>query len=302
MTITYRKNTPSGDYQLIIISLIHQNKFMLDYMISNIERYLEGKYLFCVHYNGSEDVDENTLPSWVWLNRSPIHTQRFTRRLSDAIIDTMGWVLQYVNTINIMLISSGSVFFRRWQIPSYPQICIESHEKIFNPSKNLIHTSAIPIENKGRVVEYLRERGSGGWQYGFEGHGCDLDIHFHECLHKRGIQFFRGCQWSGQLWPQDVGKMIVEDLTLLKNKPMQNYACEEIYFSTYAYHHYLLSKIPIQFCEVITNWEFKYDIHDIQYIIDLHQKHPLIGHAICKLPDDVNHPVRKFIQHFYYSP
>jgi len=302
MTITYRKTTPSGDYQLIIISLIHQNKSMLDYMISNIDKYLEGKYLFCVHYNGSEDVDENTLPSWVWLNRSPLYTQRFTRRLSEAIIDTLGWILSYVQTINIMLISSGSVFFRRWQIPSYPQICIESQQKIINPKNKVIHEGPIPIENKGRVMEYLKEKGSGGWQYGFEGHGCDQDIYFHECLMKRGIQFFRGCQWSGQLWPQDVGKMIVEDLTSLKNKPMQHYASEEIYFSTYAYHYFILSKIPIQFCEVITNWEFKYEINDIQYIIDLHQKHPPRGHAICKLPDDTNHPVRKFIQYFYYSP
>ncbi len=302
MTIKYRNSTPSGDYQLIIISLIHQNKSMLDYMIKNIERYLEGEYLFFVHYNGSEDVDENTLPSWVWLNRSPIQTQRFTRRLSQAIIGTMAYALQYINTINIMLMSSGSAFFRKWQLPSYPQICIESQQKKINPKNLVIHEGPIPFENKGRVVEYLKERGSGGWQYGFEGHGCDQDSFFHECLLKRGIQYFKGCQWSGQVWPQEVGKWIVEDLLSLKDKPMQYYACEEIYFSTYAYHFVITLHLPIYYCEVITNWEYKYEINDIQYIIDLHQKHQNIGHALCKLPDDTNHPVRRFIQHFYYSP
>lgn len=302
MTITYRDSSPSGDYQLLIISLIHQNKSMLDYMIHNIERYLEGKYVFFVHYNGVEDVDENTLPTWVWLNRSPIQTQRFTRRLSQAIIETMAYALQHINTINVMLISSGSAFFRKWQIPSYPQVCIESHEKIFNSSIQLIHTSPISIEHRGRVTEYLRERNSGGWQYGFEGHGCDQDTFFHECLLKRNIKYFRGCQWSGQLWPQQVGKWVVEDLLSLKDKPMQYYACEEIYFSTYAYHFYITQNIPIYYCEVITNWEFQYEIQNIQYIMDLHQKYPNIGHALCKLPDDTNHPLRKFIQHFYYSP
>lgn len=303
MNIKYRDYLPTNRRtDLIIVSLIHQNKSMLDYMIKNIQRYLSGEYMFFVHYNGRDFVDENNLPDWVWLNRNPLSTQRFTRTLSLAIADTIKFAVDNVDFINIMLMSSGSAFFRRWDIPKYEYIALESHEKVHNHKcGELLHISPIQIEHCGAVSEYLKNNKGSPWQYGFEGRGCDVDTYFHELIKMRGFKYFKGCQWSGQIFPKSVCIQIAEDIPKLKNAPMMFYACEEIYFSTYAYNYANENNIFVNLCEVNINWEFNYEIMDIQYIIHLHYNYPKIGSAICKLPDDTNHSTRLFINSFYYA-
>lgn len=305
VNIKYRDYLPQNKNKkidLIIISLIHQSKDMLLYMIKNIQRYLIGNYMFFIHYNGTDFIDENNLPDWVWLNRNPIRTQRFTQTLSFAITDTIKFAVENIDFTNVMLMSSGSVFFRKWEIPKNEYIGILSNQKLFNFKNNVFHEEPVLIKYCGKVSEYLKEKGIGVWQYGFEGHGCDIDLGFHNLIKKRGFKYFKGCQWSGQIFPKNVCIQIAEDIPKLKNENIMFYACEEIYFSTYAYNYAIENNISINFTECNTNWEYYYEIKDINYIINTHYKHPNIGHALCKLPDDTNHPTRIFINSFYYEP
>ena len=300
-TILYRNYHPSGKYSLATFMLLHQGKAMLEYVIQNFDKYVEGNHILFIHYNGPDDIDENLLPNWVWLNRNPIQTRRYHRSLTIALSETMKYAVEHVDFVNGFLCSSGSAFFRKWRVPIEKEVRIDSHELFFNPRKNQIHVSAISIQHIGNVAQYLRNQGlSAGWQYEF---GGDRDIHFHRCILGRGFQYMKGCQWSGQLFPKEVCQMIAEDIPVLKNSDLGDYACEELYFSTYAYNYAIQNSIQIKECVVTINWEFGYEIHCIEQIMNLHQryKHKKEGYAICKLPDDINHPVRRFLLEYEFS-
>ncbi len=295
--IQYRNYFPSGHYSLATFMLLHQGKTMLEYVIKNFTKYVEGNHILFIHYNGPDDIDENLLPTWVWLNRNPLQTRRYHRSLTIALSETMKYAVEHVDFVNALLLSSGSAFFRRWTVPTKQEVRIDSHELFFNPHKNQFHVSAIPIQYIGNVAHYLRSHGlSAGWQYEF---GGDRDIYFHQCIIKRGFQYMKGCQWSGQLFPKEVCEMIAEDIPTLKNHNLGEYACEELYFSTYAYNYAIQHSVQMEECITIINWEFGYEIHHIQQIIDLHEKYKnkKEGYTLCKLPDDVNHPVRRFLLH-----
>jgi hypothetical protein len=292
MKIIYRNELPVGNYDMIFISLIHQDKNMLEYVINNFKKYVFGNYLLFVHYNGKDDIDENLLPKWVWLSREPITTQRFTISLTIAICKTLKFVLSCVKFTNVFLISSGSAFFREYTIPLIPYIGLLTHESIFNPKGNYLHNSAISTQYSGCVSSYLQSIGGSKWQY----EHCDKDVNFLNLVKNRNFKYFYGTQFPGQIWPYQVAKDVVDDFLTLTNN--QFYPCEEIYFSTYAYNYAFENNLPINYVEVITNWEYNYNIYDPEYIIQLRNykiNSKEIGHAICKVPENLNCPSRIFL-------
>ncbi len=293
MTITYRNTLPKSKTDLIVVALIHQNKNMVLYMIKNLMKYLKGDFMFFIHYNGSEDINENDLPEWVWLNRNPLNTERYQRSLAMAAVYTLKWALEHTESINVMTLSSGSAFFREMEVPKTPRIFCESHETVFNPTKNQMHLSPMPVELTGRIAEYLvNNNAMGPWQY----KGSDFDHDFHDLVRDRKFTHYFGCQFSGQVWPLELAKMIVEDLSQLIYSSHGYYACEEIYFATYAYNYSIRNNIPIERVVTIINWEFSYMVQSLDYINRLRNDHPAnIGFAVCKLSDDINDPVRKYL-------
>lgn len=292
---TYRNTLPQGYYDLVIVSLVHQPPEMLLYMANNMEKYVKGSFLWIVHYNNPEHIDENTLPPWVWLVRDTIVTIRFTSLLGYAVCKALEFLVNTVTCTNVMTLSSGSAFFREYQVPKVPKVQIISHESHFEPNKPFEHTEPIPIEYLGNCVQYLNKKGSGGWQYAT---GCDRDKRFHEYLKKRNFTHIRGGQWSGQVWPFDVAKMLVEDITSMANdislKESQyiTYAFEEILLSTYAHNYAVHNQIAIERGEVIIHWAQYYDIKDSKYI-DYLRTNVTEGHAVCKLSDCLYDTVRQ---------
>lgn len=63
----YRNTLPSGSYDMVIVSIAHQNAAMVKWQASNLGRYIKGSFLWIVHYNGEEVINENELPPWAWL-------------------------------------------------------------------------------------------------------------------------------------------------------------------------------------------------------------------------------------------
>jgi len=296
---TYRTTTPQGKCDLLIVSLVHQGPDMVRYMTQNIQKYVKGSFKWVAHYNGKDPVDENTLPEWAWLVRDTNVTQpyEYQRLRTFGIIKTLSFAIQSgLQFTNVLILSSGSAFFREFQVPVKPKVCLDNYEKIFDPSVNLDHSSPIDIKHSGKCAKYLESIGSSGWQY----KNGDLDIEFQTAIQKRNFKFFKGAQCAGQIWPYEVAIMLSEDITKLYDSPNTkklDYACEEIYLSTYAYNYAIEHSIPIEIGQVIIYWNRYYGIRHTEYI-DFLRKNPQFnsGHAVCKLSDSINDPVRKYIQ------
>jgi hypothetical protein len=286
----YRNTLPSGHYDMIIVSLVHQGPEMVYYMAMNIKKYVKGNCIWVVHYNHPNKVDETLLPEWAWLVRDTIHTQVYTRLISMAVNQALKFALSHVTCTNIMTLSSGSAFFRNFVLPTHKKIALNSHEYQLTPDKKIFHTEEIDISHIGKCAKYLETVGSGGWQYT----GCDVDIEFHKLIQNRNFKYFRGCQWSGQIWPYEVGKELVEDLSTLEDKIGVHYACEEIYLSTYAYNYAKTNNINIDYVEVIIDWGNEYKISTINYIQIL-RKYYRDGTAVCRLSDSSNDEIRQYL-------
>ena len=171
----------------------------------------------------------------------------------------------------------------------HEKISLTSYEQIIEPGKNCAHIEEIDVSHLGNCTEYLVSVGSFGWQYKY---GGDSDLEFHEIVRKRGFKYLRGCQWPGQIWPYEVGRMLLEDLSGLDKK--LNYACEEIYLSTFAYNYAKDKNIRVNLVEVIIDWQNGYEIKDPMYIINLRNKIGE-GSAVCKLSDNIYDPVRQYL-------
>ena len=294
----YRKDTPKGSCDLLIVSLIHQKSDMVYYMAKNIQKYVKGSFVWIAHYNNDDPIDETKLPSWAWLVRDtnvtlPYHYHRLrlfgiNKALSFAIQSGLHFT-------NVMTFSSGSAFYKEFQVPTKPRVCLDSHEKIFDPTAKLQHVEEISVKYSGECGKYLQSIGSFPWQYL---HG-DEDVELQMLIQKRNFKWFRGNQWSGQIWPYEVAVMLAEDIATLydsPNTPYLDYVCEEIYLSTYAYNYAKEHSITIEHSEVIINWQTNYNIQNPQYIDYLRKNPSFQGHAVCKLSDDIRDPVRRYIE------
>ena len=291
----YRNTLPFGYHDLIIISLVHQNADMVHYMANNIAKYVKGNFIWIVHYNNEEYIDETVLPPWAWLVRDTIKTSSVSSRLLlMAINQILKFALVNVTSKNIMTLSSGSGFFREFIVPKEETIALISHEINIDPSKNYKHIEEIDVKYMGRCSKYLESVGSFGWQYAY---GGDSDLEFHSLVRRRGFRYLRGTQWSGQIWPYEVGKMILEDVSELDDSDNHinlKYACEEMYLSTYAHNYAKNNNISIKFNEVIIDWNNGYDIKSIEYIEKLRNNYKL-GSAICRLPTIVSSEIRNYL-------
>jgi hypothetical protein len=287
----YRDYLPFGHYDLIIISLVHQPSEMIYYMANNLSKYVKGNFLWIVHYNNSEYIDENMLPSWVWLVRETIKTERSTRLLLLAINQALKFAFINVTSTNIMTLSSGSAFFREFIVPKKSKVALKQYKEKLEPGN---HMDEIDIKHLGYCGMYLKSIGSMSWQYGW---GGDSDIEFSKLIVKRGFKYLKGCQWSGQIWPYEVGKMLVEDLSEIEGSEYNSrlkYAAEEIYLSTYAYNYAIKNKLNLDFVEVIIEWNEKYNITDIRYI-DYLRSSLYEGSCVCKVSDNLSDPVRVYL-------
>ena len=112
MTNIYRNNLPSGNYDLLIVSLIHQPAEMVYYMAKNIEKYVQGKFIWIVHYNNNEPINENLLPDWAWIVRNTINTSKTINiTLLLGIYKTLEFAIKNsVTFTNVLTLSSGSAF------------------------------------------------------------------------------------------------------------------------------------------------------------------------------------------------
>lgn len=291
---TYRNYLPSGSYDMAIISLVHQGNDMIKYMAGNIERFVKGKYIWIIHYNGNEHVDENSLPEWVWIVRDSIKTTHGGVSLLQGLGKCLKLAHDNITFINCMVFSSGSMFIREYIVPLKETICAESHEDGFNPNINLLHVSPIPIKYLGSGGKYLLDRNHSTWQYGHDVGGFDKDIEAHMILRKRGFEYTKGCQSSGQVFPYVVSKMLADDLYILSSRPFYSHYCqEEILPSTYSYWYSQLCDIPIQKTTVCINWEYNYEIDSLDYVELIHDTMPN-AYAVCKVTYDLNNPVRTF--------
>jgi hypothetical protein len=288
---TYRKKLPSGKYDMLIVALVHQNAEMLKYMIGNIERFIKGNYIFVVHYNGEEHIDENELPEWVWLVRNTIQTIHGTVTLMHGLGKAFEFAIDNITFINCMALTAGCVFIREYIVPTKAVVCLDSHQRFFNENVNLLHESPIHIENLGRGSLYLAERGHFTWQYGCRG-GLDGDVETQAIMLSRGFNFTKGCQLPGQVFPYGVVKMLAEDLKFLSTRPFPtNYCLDELIISTYSYWVSQASNIQIDKLTVCTNWEKMYEVNDLAYVNMILSNIP-DAYAISKVPDNLHHPIR----------
>jgi len=292
----YRNSVPTGKYDLLIVSLIHQDANMVRYIINNIEKYVKGSFIWIAHYNGAEPIDENTLPEWAWLVRNTHATSPWRRTISFGIIKALTFAIENeVKFTNALVLSSGSAFYREFQVPTVPKVCLDSHETLLNPSAKLNHVEEIDIVHIGKCADYLKSVGSMGWQYEY---GGDSDVEFHKLILNRGFKFMKGNQFSGQMWPYEVALMLESDIkTLYGSESPKYYVTEEIFFSTYAYNYAKIHNIQIDLSIVIIDWEKYYNISSLEYIDSLRNNSKLTSYAACKLSDNVlSDPVRRYIQ------
>lgn len=287
----YRNFVPRGHYDLVIVSLVHQPSDILFSMMRNIERFVKGNFLWVVHYNNEDPVDETTLPPWMWLVRHPIWTDRSSRTLAHAVTKCLSFALETVSFTNVLTFSSGSMFFREFEVPVRPQVCFLTHTRIFEEVKEPNHESPIPIETIRFTAECLKAMGIPPWQYGL---GFDQDTGFHHCVRERKFTHVRGSQWSGQLWPHTVAVWLVEDLRLLETLPDAKYTCEEIYLATYASNYAERYHMQVGFCVVAIHWGQYYNIEDPLYV-ELMKEGYHYGYAICRINDSMDHPVRQLL-------
>jgi hypothetical protein len=288
----YRNTVPSGSYDMVIVSLAHQNAAMVKWQAGNLGRFIKGSFLWIIHYNGEEVINENELPPWAWLVRDTIQTTHGTVTLMHALGKAMKFALDYVTFVNCMTLTMGCVFIRDYPVPTEETICADTHETYFKPDVNLLHISPIPIELLGRTSEWLISSGHFAWQYGCRG-GLDADSDTQQIFRRRGFEFTKGCQLIGQVFPYKVAEMMVEDLMILGTRPFYiSYCQDELFISTYSYWYSLEHDIPIQKATVATDWGNMYLVEHLWYahsILNNNQD----AYAISKVPDDLNHEIRR---------
>lgn len=275
---TYRTSHPPTKCDLVIVSLIHQSSETVFSMARNIKKYVKGSFMWIVHYNNPEAIDENDLPEWAWLTRTTTKTDRYSISLMFAINKTLDFVFENsIKFTNILTLSSSSAFFREFTVPTGEVVCARQHffQRKEGPQHDLIST-----EYAGNCGSYLRSIGSTGWHYGADHApdkwGADFDTDFQTKVKKRKFKYFLECQWPGQMFPYEVAKMLNEDVSEIFKKSDQNdedylfsknnrYDYESIYLSTYSCNYARDNNLPIGKCQVITD-EDQYFINSVEHL------------------------------------
>lgn len=296
----YRESKPSGRYSMLIISLVHQGVDMIHYIANNLKRFIKGSFILIVHANGVS-VNENDLPPWCWLASDTIETSHPTTSLLHAMSSCMATALRTIEFINCMYVSSGSVFFRDFIVPTEACVYASSHEEVFFSNKRFTYSSPIPVEHLGKCAEYLIKQGGihyNGWQYkNYFPTGMDNDDDIQNIIKKRStIRYIKGSHSPGQIFPYIVCKMLTEDLHeyFIKGNTYA-YCLEEILPSTYSYWFACKEGIPIRKNVVYYNWLHQYIMTDINFIENLPSICP-DTYAVVKVPYELNHPIREYFK------
>ena len=288
MPRTYREGRPSGHYDLVIVSLVHQSADMVKYLAANLQKYVKGAFLWVVHYNHSDFIDERELPDFAWLHREPIETRAFTRSITHAVCRCMQFALETTTCVNFLMMSSGSSFFREYRVPITPYIAFYSPEYLLNDGKILLHQEPIPMgKANGR-----------GWHWNV----FSTDDHVNELFTRRGFRWLRGGQFSGTMFPCEVGMQLAYDFMTIEKKLfdpfIHDYPGEEIHFATYAYNYAVERGLTIHPSETIISWGAGYNIESpdtIRAYREAARVFPGMGHIVCKLAEWTWHPVRAFL-------
>jgi hypothetical protein len=289
--IKYRDCYPTGETDMIFFLLIHQSKDMVDYMIQNIKKYVEGNYYIFIHFNGSNHIDENEYENNIWFCRNIQNTEKFTERLTKAISMTMYEAFQHIKSINIMTISSGSAFYKKYTIPSQKQIRFKRYYSHFSSEQVAIpftyygntETYLLPIFQKNNKKLYI-------WWYP----KIDSDSFLKKLIEKNNFEYYMGGQFSGMVIPYEAAYTLSNDIFEHFDEFInKDYPCEEFYFQTYATNYGILNNIDIGLSECIINWNNQYFVNNNS--IQHYRNHHIEGHLVCKLSDDPHHGTRKFL-------
>ena len=199
---------------------------------------------------------------------------------------------------NVLTLSSGSAFYREFQVPTVPMVRLDIYERLLDATCELRHVEAIDIAHVGKCAEYLKSIGSIGWQYEY---GGDSDTEFHKLVLARGFKYMRGNQFSGQIWPYELAVILEKDIKTLYNSPVTTYyVTEEIYFSTYAYNYAMMNNMLVGSSVVMIDWAKGYAVNTVDRIISLREDPRFNGlfgpYAACKLSDNILDSVRVFIE------
>lgn len=283
----FRDTVPSGNYDLVIVSLVHQTPDVVHCIAENVKKYVKGRFLWVAHCNTHEFLDETTLPDFAWIVRDTIVTRAYSVSLTHAVSRCLDFASNVTYT-NALIMTSGSSFFRDYTVPTYPRIGLFSHE-ILLENKRLLHNEPISISELGKCSEYLATQGSGAWQY----ENFDKDTEFHTLFRTRGFKWILGSPFSGLMFPCAVAEQLRDDLFALETNPDTNipcYATEEIVFATYAYNYAIQHGLHIGLSESIIHWGERYNV-----TIDQIEKYrmcaialPGLGHIVCRLPEYVD--------------
>ena len=305
----YRTCLPTGNYDMVICTLIHQGPDMVNYMVKNLSRYIRGKFLFVIHYNSEEPLDENILPEWCWIVRYTIVTKHTNISLSLALNRCIKFALHNIKFVNCMLISSGCVFIKEYICPNEPKVCGTYHYYAFPHQRDAqVHMYPIPTIALGNIEGYFKNvlvtpnrrapwdttnMIDGGWIYP----AFDKHTEIHTILLKRNIKYVKGCQLLGQVFPYEVARTVNEDLELIHTDEQiskYNYSLEEIIFSTYSYDYSIRNGMVNEYTTIATDWDNFYDVISFQQIYKI-QRDNKNAYGVSKVPYDMNHPMRLFL-------
>jgi len=281
-------------------------------MVKNLSRYIRGKFLFIIHYNSEEPLDEDTLPEWCWIVRDPIVTKHTNISLALGLNRCIKFALQNIKFVNCMLISSGCVFIKEYLCTSEMKICGICHHNAFPHQRDAnLHMYPIPTIALGNIEGYFKnvlvtpnrrapwDRTNmidSGWIYP----GFDKHTEMHELFRKRNIKYLKGSQFPGLVFPYEVALAVNEDLEVIHTDEQintYNYSLDEIIFSSYSYDYSIRKSIVYDYTTVAIDWDNVYYVTSFEQIYKA-QRDNKHAYAVSKVPYDMNHPMRLFLMDF----
>jgi hypothetical protein len=266
---------------------------MIHWNIENIKKYNKDlNYAIIIHFNNNDcDIDERTLPDNVFLSTNAVNTERVLRnnsRLIYAMVQNFKTLKERLTCDYICLLSSGSSFFRKFH-HNKPNLTGSNFCNDLDTRKSEWN-GVFPIEKLGNIsYELATLKASSSWHFP----SIDKDNHFKENVLKRNFKYIKNGQMTGNIINTEKTSMLIEDLDCLLEKTVIQYPLEEIYISTYTYNWCILNNLKMEKPFVMINWNNQeYNITNSDFI-SKYDKFPCS--AICKLPEDLDHKVRKML-------
>lgn len=251
----------------VIVMCMHQDPSMLEWHVRNFQEYANDSMGLVIHYNRDEEpsVTKYVSPN-VIVSCNVVKTERFTSMLLKGFVHCMEIAMKAFPTLEKFIIeSSGSGWIKPLQ--DLPEAALGA----YNPPFDTYHSNLL-----GEISTCATKRHGGPWHW----NAIDRDAFFRSMCTKRGFQWVRSSQCSGQVLPREVAEMLVEDI---RDIPYLTYPCEEVYFSTYTYNYCKKHHIPIHKPLVLIDWDGQYDVKEpFQLTKALREG----AYGVCKLSDE----------------